>query len=79
MDATHFRQRALEARRLATQGEDPRLAAMLLDLAQDMEDEARLIEAQVVLAQRPRVAQPNTAADIRAEPAGLATAGAALD
>jgi len=69
----------LEARRLATQGEDPRLAAMLLDLAQDMEDEALLIDAQVVLSQRPRMAQPNTAADIRADPAGLTAADAMSD
>ena len=79
MDATHFRQRALEARRLATQGEDPRLAAMLLDLAQDMEDEALLIDAQAALGRCQRVIQPAAAAPTKTAPTALVTVGAVSD
>ena len=45
MNADHFRKRAADARDMAGSGEDPRIAAMLLDLAKEMDAEAALIEA----------------------------------
>lgn len=45
MDAAYFRSRALRARAMANEGDDPRLSRMLLDVAQEFEEEADLIEA----------------------------------
>lgn len=45
MNADHFRKRATDARVMARSGDDPRIAAMLLDLAKEMDAEAALIEA----------------------------------
>ena len=46
MDAMYFRNRAAEARAMARNGEDIRLSGMLLDLADELEAEADLIEAE---------------------------------
>ena len=45
MDATHFRQRAARAREMAESGEDIRLSKMLLDVAHDLDAEAKAIES----------------------------------
>ncbi len=49
MDATHFRQRAANAREMAQSGDDLRLSRMLLDVALDLDAEAEAIEAEMLI------------------------------
>ena len=46
LNASHFRQRAAQARELAKSGDDARLTQMLLEVACDMDAEADLMEAE---------------------------------
>ena len=46
MNAAHFRNRAARARAMAQNGEDIRLSRMLLDVANELDAEADLIEAE---------------------------------
>ena len=46
MDALHFRTRAAKARMMAENGDDVRISRMLLDVADELDAEADLMEAE---------------------------------
>ena len=47
VDSQHFRKRAAEARALAKLGQDAKLASLLLEVAQDLDAEADVIDAGI--------------------------------
>jgi hypothetical protein len=47
VDSQHFRRRAAEARALAKLGQDAKLASLLLEVAQDLDAEADVIDAGI--------------------------------
>ena len=59
MDALHFRTRAAKARIMAKNGDDVQLSRMLLDLADELDAEADLMEAEAMTQAIPGETKPS--------------------
>jgi hypothetical protein len=75
MDGSHFRNRAAEARRLSALGQDPELSHLLLEVAQELDSEAALIEAGVSRDRRASLRVPVSGVATLVWPSGEAPRG----